>query len=438
MSCLSPCFSTQAPAPETSSFDTKHSNKVRARLGKPLKPISSPIEMVATPAAAFDRFSPMSPKPPKVAPPVPTAVTPLTATELGELFDRIDENLSGPNIHYAICGLAAMIAHGLTGRGASTVSILVPEDSKDVIRPWVLAGGNMVTRKESTPHGFEVQMSNGTTRGIKIRWIEGEAFEKLGISKSNMGSRSARILTLASCLEQVASAFLKECKGGKLPTPSRHVDTIVQDIRGALESATVHDTPLDPAYLELFLSHQFWSPFHAYLGDDRVSEIMLLCTRARLPVAAALAEARRQSEVRQHDALLSAYGVQPMLGVVEHQPGAFQNMRTLGRDAVPSTYTLKSKTSRGSGDLPPPLSPTGRSLTARPRPPASPLSRGRPSLDKEDVLRRAPSAARQGGGGGGASPSRSSSTVRVRRDQSKMRESLDLVDARSGRPDGWM
>ncbi|ETS75071.1 hypothetical protein PFICI_13555 [Pestalotiopsis fici W106-1] len=418
MACLSPCFKTQEPPAETSSFDTKHSNKVRARLGKPLKPINTPIEMVASPAAAFDRFSPMSPRP-KAAPSVPPATTPLTATELGELFDKVDETLSGPNIHYAICGLAAMIAHGLTGRGANTVSILVPEDSKDVIRPWVLAGGNMVTKKDSTPHGFEVLMSNGTTRGIKIRWIEGAAFEKLGIIRSHMGSRSARMLTLASCLEQVASAFLKECRGGKPPTPSKHVDTIVQDIRGALESATVHKTSLDPAYLELFLSHQFWSPYHAYMGDERISEIMLLCTRARLPVAEALAEARRHSEVRQHDALLSQYGVQPMLGVVEQQPGAFHNMRTLGRDTVPSTYTLKSKESRGSSDLLP--SPTGRSLTAKPRPMPSPLGRG-------------PLSARESG----PSHSRSSSSVRVPQDKSKMRESLDLVDARSGRPDGWM
>ncbi|KAI4595884.1 hypothetical protein KJ359_006523 [Pestalotiopsis sp. 9143b] len=435
MACLSPCFTTSTPAAEeTSSSDDKHSNKVRARLGKPLKPIfkpvNAPIELVRTPTEAFDQYIAMSPRSRTAPPaPAPAATTPLTVEELGELFDKIDKTLSGPGISYAICGLAAMITHGLTGRGANTVSILVPEDSKDVIRPWVLAGGNGVTRKEST-HGFELSMSDGTTRVVKIRWIEGEAFEKLGIASSHMGSRLAKVLMLVSCLEQVASAFLKECKGGRPPAPSKHVETIVLDIRGALESATIRGTPLDPAYLELFLSPQFWSLFHAYMGDQ-TPEVMILCTKAQLPVAAALDEARRQSEVRQHDALLGQYGAQPMLGgVVEQQPGAFQNMRTLGRDHHGSGLHRHTKSKGSRGDVSP---AAGRSLTAKawPRRPSEP-DRGRVSLD-EQVLRRPPSAARAP-----APPARSSSTVRPRQDASQSRESFDLVAGKGGKPDGWL
>ncbi|KAK6070132.1 hypothetical protein SCUP515_08616 [Seiridium cupressi] len=412
--CLAPCFGPRAEkAPETSSYDEKHANKVRERLRK--RTIASG-GTAPTPRTAFEQSAPFSASQPER----PQGFTvPLTLVELGELFDTLDETLSGPGIPYAVCGLAALISHGVTDRGANTVSILVPADSRMVIRPWALTSGNTVMQNGSTG-GFEIQTKSGIKRGIKIRWVDGACFEKLFTVKSQIGTRGAMLLGLASCLDQVATAFMRLCKNGQPPAASKEVDTIMQDIYGILGCVIERSMVLEKPYLDLFLSPSFWRPFESYLGD-RMQEIMVLCTKAKLPIAEVLEIAKRHSDIRQHDRLLGQYGMPPML-VVEEQPGAFQKMRTLGR-VQPSMYTLKSKDS--NSDISGPT--VGRSLT-RPLPGPSRLkTESRVSLD--DGVRRADMAPRP--------PTRSNS-YRPPYDGHKLRASMDLVSGVAERPEGWL
>ncbi|KAH6657015.1 hypothetical protein BKA67DRAFT_177483 [Truncatella angustata] len=419
--CLGPCFGHQSRTTELSSYDDRHTNNIRAKFKKPPKFVvtDTPIEMVSTPAAAFTALAPSFNIPPTAVVPVRAATTALMLGELGELFDKVDEMLSDPGIQYAVCGLTALVSYGFAGRGASAVSIIVPASSKDVIRPWIMAASNGKT--SSSPNGFEVRMRNGTKRSVKIKWTEDQKFNKMGKTTSPISARGAKVLVLPSLLEQIASAFKKECSKG-VPAQNKKVDTIAEDIFWILDYAVEHNIALEKTYLGVFLTLDFWGPFHEYMGDQTYV-VMQLCTQANLPIAKALEEARRLSVVRQHDQLLAQHGAQPM-GPVDIQPGPFQGMRTLGREAVPSMYTLKSKDSQSDVTGP----SVGRSLTRPPQLDSKLSHHNRVSLD-EGVRQNSAQIP----------PSRGSSKgVRPARNVHQVRASVDLVDARNERPDGWL
>lgn len=293
ISCLSPCLGTRSGLPtENSTDDNKHVDSVRAKLGKPVKqPRNIVLEMVGNPTLAFDGSAPVR-SASRTVPVKGVAATPLTPGELGELFDKIDKTLSGPAIPYVIGGLGAMLMHGFRGRGASTVSIIVPAVSKDVIRPWVLTGGG-----KWSASGFEIQMDDSTTRAVKVRYISDSSFEGLGIVSSTLGGRGAKVLALTSCLEQIASAFVKECNGQEAPVASKQVETIIRDIRWTLQHAVSSSIKFDLGCLDVFLSPGFWDPFYHYLGDGMIQEIMILCTNANLPIGGALEQAARLGKV---------------------------------------------------------------------------------------------------------------------------------------------
>lgn len=420
MSCFRHCFGYRSPATIEMSYNDKHVRNIRAKLSERAKPSNVPVETAGHPEPSIGRLAAAIPFR-KTVEIEGASTTPLTLEELGELFDKIDETLSGPGIPYAIGGLAAMLMFGFTSRGASTVSVIVPAESKDVIRPWALAGGSTVSHK-GFPSGFEIRMPGGTVRRVKIRWIPSVAFKKLSISPSTLGTKCAKVLTTASCLEQIASAFLKECKGSKRPQPSKEIETIVSDLKWVLHHAVSSGTRLEVYYLELFLSPDFWSLFYDYLGD-RTPEIMLLCTKANLPVGKTLREADHRGIVRQHNALLDYYGGEPILESVQQRLGPFLNMKTLGRHDASSTYTLKSKDSRTDVST----SAEGRCLT-RSFPCLSKVAANRRVSPREDT-RVANSRVRQ---------SVRSASTKSSHDENMARASMDLVDSSTPRPEGWI
>jgi hypothetical protein len=420
MSCLCPFFaSPTAAASEPSSLSQKYVNNVRARVGKSPKPQDIPLQRIAESSRALDRAdSPVTAAVPALSHYI--APFPLTVKELGEIFDKIEETLSSPGIPYAICGLAAILAYGSTGRNAYSVSVLVPGDVKDVVLPWALTGGNAVSR--ISPNGFVLRMNDGIQRNVKVRWIDRAAFEKMGIAKSTMGRRGAQMLTLASCIEQVANAFVEALKRGKASADKDHVETIVQDIRGMLRTAAGRRELLDAAHLELFLSAQFWGAFRTYTGKG-AKKIFKLCRKARLPVSEALDTASRQSEIRQHNALLGRYGAEPMPAVVEQQPSAFQGMRTLDYDDLGCTPASASESSQKRAAGP----SSGRSLT---RPRCAPRRSNHDEVDPDDEGASKPGIFEE------SSPRDTSArTVPSKRDgQAAMDQSGVLTDI----PGGWL
>ncbi|KAI1871110.1 hypothetical protein JX265_006150 [Neoarthrinium moseri] len=431
--CLSQCFgATSKPAVSETPNDVKYVNKLRKNLGKPEPQRLQPIELVATPADAFSSSSTRAP--PTTRFPVKPAVAPkpesgniLTRDTLAEVLNEIDKIVP---CRYAISGLTALIDHGFTGRGAKSVSILVPAHSKDIVRPWAQTNGGKLSAV--SPDRFEVRLpSDGSYRPVRIRYLN-KGFDELQIVQSNMSA--AKVLSLTSQLELMATAFVKECKQGKAPQPKTEAEearvrTIVEDIYWALGWGIEQSRPLDPRYLKIFLSSLFWEPLIHYVGEP-AREAMLLAVRAGVDLGHYLAreaeEKRRNADVRDHDDFLRQYNV-PGLGVVATQPGPFEDMRGLGRRDLQSIYTVQSKDSRSElGAASAGSSVVGSSR----RPPPGPSKlhiQERVSLD--EGLRRSRTMAGRG--------SRSSSSVRPVPNQNKSRTSIDLVNG-TGTPSDWL
>ncbi|KAK8058136.1 hypothetical protein PG994_008584 [Apiospora phragmitis] len=305
------------------------------------------------------------------------------------------------HIPYVVAGVGALIDHGFQGRTANKVTIIVPEESRDVVRAWVAASGTHDVGAGSDSVAIRMP-KDGSLRRVRVRWVGGAAFANLHIVRSS--SSDARVLGLASQIDQIATAWLQYRE--RLAAPGlttqrererseRELKTMVGDIFWCLRRTADMRTSLNPDHLRLFLSEKVWSPFTA-AHDDARFEVM----RAGIDVAAVLAGHRQRGEVRAHEELLRQYGVsdeEGMMGggIVEEQPGPFEGMRGLGREKVKdngllSVYTVACSDAGASSvalssvaPLPPmpmlpPSAPSSRQVRDLPAPSSSSLRLGRP------------------------------------------------------------
>jgi hypothetical protein len=429
--CLSQCFGSKGKTTPGTTENAKYVNKLRKKLNKPEpQPRHRPIELVNTPAAAFGPSTRVPPPPPLPVKPTvgikaadPTDA--LSREDLRHLFDEINRTLDG--VPYAICGLTCLLDHGFTGRTAKTATVIVPSESKDVIRSWAVAhGGRLPEHKRDQ---FQVRLPHdGSVRSVRVKYLD-NGFGRL--SRVQSAVSDAIILSFSSQLDQVASGWVRECRGGRPPLQqlrdpqkARHVQTIIADLFWCLQHAVEHGIRLDAAFLPTFLSAGFWGTFGAFLGEKRTQDAMRLVVRAGIPLDDYLKAhedvRRRRSEVRQHNELLRAYGMTGADVVVE-QPGPFVGMRSPGRNEIPSVYTLKSKDSNAEMD-----GGGGAGAAAGKGPLKAPPGRSKLSI-QERASPDSPSG----------SAHEHSGSVQPKRTHTRERASVDLVNGKNT-PKTWL
>lgn len=410
---------------------------------------------------------------------LPWETSRLAKHELSDMYNEVHRTMG--HIPYVVSGVGALIDHGFQGRTANKVTIIVPEESRGVVRAWAAASGSHDVGAGSDSVG--VRMPDGTLRRVRVRWVSGAAFPKLEIVQSSLSD--ARVLGLASQIDQISTVWLQYRE--RLAAPAlttqrererleREMNTMVGDIFWCLRRAAETKTQLRPEFLRLFLSQKVWAPFTEAHEDARFE-----AQRAGIDVAAVLQDHRQRSEVRDHNALLREFGLEEGVGgdVVTEQPGPFEGMRGLGREKVKdngllSVYTVATTNSDLASSVPsnPPLPPMpqpppaaahkasdmSRSSSRRARDlPAPSKSRnndnarpdpaGREDKSRQRHNRHEPGRMsldeRRGGKRGGLDRSLTTSATPEkdvkpeRQSRHKTRHSVDMVSGR-GTPENWL
>ncbi|KAK8012995.1 hypothetical protein PG991_010370 [Apiospora marii] len=407
---------------------------------------------------------------------LPWETSRLAQHELTDMYNEVDRTMG--HIPYVVCGVGALIDHGFQGRTANKVTIIVPEESRGVVRAWAAAGAGAGSRGQHDLGGagsdsVAIRMpTDGSLRRVRVRWVSGAAFSGLEIIPSAISR--ARVLGLASQIDQISTAWLQYRE--RLAAPGlatqrergrleRELGTMVRDIFWCLRRAAETRTVLEREYMRLFLSEKVWTPFTQEHEDARFE-----ASRAGIDVAAVLAGHRQRGEVRAHEELLRQYGVEEEKlggGIVEEQPGPFEGMRGLGREnrkdnGLLSVYTVATSvvsdaaaSSVALSDPTPPLPPpkaASSSRQVRDLPGAS-SSRFGGGLRTDPVAiqnlasnrNNSPSPGRISleERGRGRKPHRSMSTTKAekeiqpeRQSQHQARNSVDMVSGR-GTPEHW-
>ncbi|KAI1082065.1 hypothetical protein F5B20DRAFT_588165 [Whalleya microplaca] len=330
-------------------------------------------------AAAPPRLKPSKRLPAPVAvasdPRTRWASTYLTSPQLGELFDALHATLK--HIPYAICGLSALVDHGLRARRAATVSILCPAHCKDNVKSWARARGfDTWADSVGVPIGGE-SGGGGEIRRVRIKYVD-QGFERLERVRAVSGAQGERaegnawVLGLSSELDHVAAAWLDVRKRATTTTTtnssstsdtdaktSKAMKSIAHDIFWVLGRAIETRHALDAHFLPTFLGEEFWTAFGEANPETRTE-----AARAGVDVAAVLARHRADASLREHDAMLEAYGLRG--DPVTTQPGPLEDMRCLAEKK--SMYTLGNRDSQllpgGSMALLPNSEPAAETETA--------------------------------------------------------------------------
>ncbi|RWA13694.1 hypothetical protein EKO27_g1422 [Xylaria grammica] len=242
--------------------------------------------------------------------------------ELQELFNLIHEALS--HVPYAICGLGALIDHGLTGRKASRISILCPQESKNNVKAWAAASGYHVYADS-----VGVSMRSGTIRRVRIKYID-FGFESLQRTRSSFSG--ATVLGILSQLDNVAAGYLDNRKRGN----ERALQIVAGDVFFCLKTIASQRLRVEPQFLPTFLGEDFFADFTARYPEARPE-----MAKAGIDVSSVLVKHRTASTLRDHNEMLNQYG---MAGdVVPPTPGQFEHMRDLKDNK--SVYTIKEQDS---------------------------------------------------------------------------------------------
>lgn len=261
----------------------------------------------------------------------------MTLEEIKEVFNHIHDTLS--HVPYAVCGLAALIDHGLTQREAKTVSILCPQESKDNIKAWAATRGC-----EVYANAIGMPMRDGSVRRVRIKYID-RGFESLERVRSSLGT-AATVLSVTSQLDNVAAGFLQYIQRGD----EEAYTGVAVDLFECLDRLAKRRKPINHDLLPTLLSEEFFAAFSARYPEGRPALAL-----AGIDVGAVLAKHRADANLREHDEMLRQYGAQG--DVVQRQPGQFEGIRDLHGSR--SVYTLKNRNSsstlRGSVPLPPRL-----------------------------------------------------------------------------------
>lgn len=204
---------------------------------------------------------------------------------------------------YAIAGIGALIDAGFSGRAANKVTVVCPEECKDVIRGWAMTASGVGTGGAAGADSVSLRIRDGSLRRVRIRWLPGADFGRLAIVGSSISK--ARVLGLASQLDQIAAAWVRarEQPHADEAKQARETAVIVGDLFWCLGRAAATGARLDPAHLPLFLSEAFWAPFTRAHDDARFQ-----AQRAGIDVAAVLRGHRERADLRAHEALLRQFG----------------------------------------------------------------------------------------------------------------------------------
>ncbi|KAK6834101.1 hypothetical protein PG987_008795 [Apiospora arundinis] len=403
---------------------------------------------------------------------LPWETSRLAKHELTDMYNEVHRTMG--HIPYVVCGVGALIDHGFQGRTANKVTIIVPEESRGVVRAWAAASGSHDVGAGSDSVG--VRMPDGSLRRVRVRWVSGNAFAKLDIKQSSVSD--ARILGLASQVDQISTAWLQYRERLACPALTtqrererleREMRTMVGDIFWCLRRASETNTKLRPEHMRLFLSQKVWTPFTEEHENARF-EIQ----RAGIDVAAVLKDQRQRTEIRAHNALLREFGVDDGMGsdIVTEQPGPFEGMRGLGRenvkhDGLLSVYTVATTNSdlalSSAPSNPPPPMPqppaaavqkstdilrgSSRRVRDLPAPSRSRNDTGRqqqhgirPAPGRMSLDERGEGNSRRGGELGRSSTTSKKPEKEVRPEKPSRHQTRHSVDMVSGRntPENWL
>lgn len=248
----------------------------------------------------------------------------MSSAELCELFSLIHKTLE--HVPYAICGLAALIDHGLTNRQANRVSIICPRTSRKNVLTWAAAKGYTVNADS-----IGIPTSNGLMRRVRVKFVE-HGFEALQRVRSRCSN--ATVLSITSQLDNIAAGWLDNRRRGD----ERALRVISSDIFFCLDRIAARRERVDPMYLPTFLGEEFFAEFAARYPTAR-TEMAL----AGIDVSVVLSKHRAAASLREHDEFLRQFGMQG--DTVPGEPrGQFE-------DISMSVYTVREN------DTPPPAMP---------------------------------------------------------------------------------
>ncbi|TGJ83275.1 hypothetical protein E0Z10_g5485 [Xylaria hypoxylon] len=244
----------------------------------------------------------------------------ISPEQLKELFNLIHETLE--HVPYAICGLGALIDHGFTGRKASRISILCPQESKDNVKAWAASRGC-----EIYADSVGLSMRDGSTRRVRIKYIE---FGFEGLQRVRSSFSNAIVLSLVSQLDNVAAGYLDNRKRGD----RRALKIIADDVFFCLDTIASRRQRVDPRFLPTLLGEDFFPDFTAQYVDARPE-----MARAGIDVSSVLAKHRTATSLREHNEMLREYGMEG--DVIPQTPGQFEHIRDLNNSQ--SVYTLRER-----------------------------------------------------------------------------------------------
>ncbi|KAI0521502.1 hypothetical protein F5B22DRAFT_661874 [Xylaria bambusicola] len=370
------CFPQQRPKPNPSLSSpirrAEHYNsRLRANLGWEVPERSAPgqsnrpehITMTTGQSSPHPRIRTEGRFPIKVSPEVQVEwlKTSMDRERLKELCNVVHATFE--HVPYAICGLGALINHGITGRKTSRISILCPQTSKNAVKSWAATRGFKI-------YGDSICVpTKEGIRRVRIKYIE-FGFEQLQTVKSSFSN--ATVLSLTSTLDNIAAGHLENLRRGD----ERALTTLAADIFWILKLMAQRHENIDSRLLPTFLGEEFFTDFTARHSNAR-TEMAL----AGIDVSAALAKHRTAASLREHDELLRNHGLKG--DVADTQIGQFENMKSLGNKSV---YTLHGREAGGESNAPPMeqsharrSNSGGRNLTSKP--PRKPKSIERPVAD---------------------------------------------------------
>ncbi|KAI0468468.1 hypothetical protein F4859DRAFT_205139 [Xylaria cf. heliscus] len=333
--CLAACFPSKRSKPSSPVHRADHYNaRLRANIGLPERgprtqsgesqyTIGLPMGASHPRIRSQDRFEGNTPG-------AHWSTSYMTRAEMTELFNLIDAALS--HLPYAICGLAALIDHGLTNRQANKVSIICPQLCRKNVISWAATKAYAVHADS-----IAVPMQNGLVRRVRVKYIE-HGFETLHRVRSNCSN--ATVLSIDSQLDNVAAGYLDNKKRGD----ERALAVIASDIFFCLGRIAARRERMDPKYLPTFLGEDFFPDFTARYVKARAE-----MTRAGIDVSAVLAKHRAAKSLREHDEMLRQYGMNGDVAP-EGQRGQFE-------DIAMSVYTVRESPEVAAARLPDTLRP---------------------------------------------------------------------------------
>lgn len=135
----------------------------------------------------------------------------LTPNIIREIFYRLGQVFA--HVEYAVCGTAAMVAYGFTGRCPAHVSIVCPAFTKEVVLSWAAAGGLKTYPSDSNAIG--VHVTSGEWFKVRTKYLatdDNHRFDRLETVGLRVGDDRVvtQVLTMPALVNQLAMAYVDE------------------------------------------------------------------------------------------------------------------------------------------------------------------------------------------------------------------------------------